>query len=282
MDSNDILRVLRHQRDNGVDGSVYKLAQCEFAYNSNHMEGSRLTHDQTRTIFEHGIVSGNGVLVDDILEAQNHFRAFDFLLDNVDTELDDEFLFKLQGMLKEGTRDSRNPIMSIGSYKIAENMIGDFTLTASPEEVPAKMANLLSRYYAKQERSFDDLLDFHAKFEKIHPFSDGNGRVGRLVLFKECLANDILPFIITDDLKPFYIRGLQNWEHEKGYLRDTCLTAQDRFEAKYVPLAESYAKALDKLSERQPFEKVMKDKQQEAGFANEAKLHEETHQDPKR
>lgn len=280
MDSNDILRVLRHQRDNGVDGSVYKLAQCEFAYNSNHMEGSRLTRDQTRTIFDHGIVSGNGVLVDDILEAQNHFRAFDFLLDNVDTEIDDEFLFKLQGMMKEGTRDSRNPIMSIGSYKIAENVIGDFTLTALPEEVPAKMADLLSQYYAKQEHSFDDLLDFHAKFEKIHPFSDGNGRVGRLVLFKECLANDILPFIIADDLKPFYIRGLQNWEHEKGYLRDTCLTAQDCFEAKYVPLAKSYAAALDKLEARQPFEKSAESKREEARVVNAEKSHSEVRQDP--
>lgn len=248
MNCRDFLRVLKHQRDHKVDGSVYKLAQCEFAYNSNHMEGSKLTQDQTRSIFERGTVSGDEVRVDDVSETRNHFRAFDYLLDNIDTKIDDQFLFTLQRLLKEGTNDYYNPVMNIGGYKIADNMIGDFVYTAHFEDVPEKMSKLLESYYAKQEHSFDDLLDFHEKFEKIHPFSDGNGRVGRLILFKECFANDILPFIITEDLRQFYIRGLQKWDQERGYLRDTCLTAQDRMEARYLPLAKSYFDALERAT----------------------------------
>ncbi len=267
MDCRDFLRVLKHQRDHKVDGSVYKFVQCDFAYNSNHMEGSRLTQDQTRTIFESGTVSGNEVHVDDVSETRNHFRAFDYLLDNIDTKIDDQFLFTLQRMLKEGTNDYHNPVMNVGGYKIADNMIGDFVYTARFEDVPKKMSQLLGSYYAKQEHSFDDLLDFHEKFEKIHPFSDGNGRVGRLILFKECFANDILPFIITEDLRPFYIRGLQNWDREKGYLRDTCLTALDRMEARYLPLAKSYLDALDRC-EAKPLDEIAADKEQVSRLVN--------------
>ena len=250
IDDKTLLAVLLHQRENGIDDSAYKMIQCDFAYNSNHMEGSRLTPEQTRMVFGRKTISGENIALDDILEAMNHFDAFDVMLDRYDEPLSPDMLFALHRTLKAGTTQARNPLYSVGSYKRYENEVDDL-VTTHPDRVADEIDCLLSGYERDGSHDFDDLLAFHVAFERIHPFSDGNGRVGRLLLFKECLRNDITPFIITDDLHDFYIRGLRNFSREKGWLRDTCLTAQDRFIAKSLPLAESYAKAMEKVQAEQ-------------------------------
>lgn len=253
IDNSKLIDVLRHQRYHRVDDSVYKMLQCDFAYNSNHMEGSRLTPEQTRMVFGRKTISGDNISLDDIMEAMNHFEAFDSILDRYNDPIEADMLFSLHRTLKEGTTQAKNELYSVGEYKKYENVIGVLdTPTTPPEKVEAEVNELLRKYEQAGKHEIDDVLAFHVAFEQIHPFSDGNGRIGRLLMFKECLRNDIVPFIITDDLRDFYIRGLQNFREEKGWLRDTCLTAQDRFVEKYMPLAESYARAMDDARRKQP------------------------------
>ena len=226
----DFLSRLRIEKEAGMSGGIYHKIQIELTYNSNHIEGSRLTKDQTRYIFETNTIgiSDSSVNVDDIIETANHFRCIDLVIDQAKYVLTEGFIKQLHLTLKNGTSDSRKTWFAVGDYKRLENEVGGIQ-TAKPEEVPQKMKELLKAYNQTRQKSLDELLQFHYEFERIHPFQDGNGRVGRLILFKECLRNGIIPFIIEDDIKEFYYRGLQEWKNEKGYLRDTCLTAQDRF-----------------------------------------------------
>lgn len=225
----DLLSRLRVEKKAAIKGGIYHKVQIDLTYNSNHMEGSRLTHDQTRYIFETNTIgSGENIRVDDVIETANHFRCIDLIIDSAAYAPSESFIKQLHAVLKNGTSDSRLNWFAVGDYKKVANEVGGKE-TTEPKEVPAKMKALLADYHSKKTLNFDDLLDFHWRFESIHPFQDGNGRVGRLILFKECLRNGIVPFIISDDLKIFYYRGLQNWPSEKGYLRDTCLTAQDQF-----------------------------------------------------
>ena len=227
-----LLKILREQKQMRLTGGIYHRTQIDLAYNSNHIEGSRLTHDQTRYIFETNTIgiTTESVNVDDIIETSNHFRCLDFIIDRAEERLTEGFIKGLHGMLKNGTSDSRYEWFSVGEYKRLPNEVGG-NETTPPEEVHREMQRLLKEYNAKNEKTLEDILDLHQRFERIHPFQDGNGRVGRLIMFKECLACGHVPFIITDDLKMFYYRGLQHWPHIKGYLMDTCLTAQDNYKA---------------------------------------------------
>ncbi|MCM1367950.1 MAG: Fic family protein [Roseburia sp.] len=213
-----------------LSGGIYHKVQIELTYNSNHIEGSRLTHDQTRYIFETNTIGINGgaIKVDDIVETANHFKCIDLIIDNAKKTITEEFVKELHRTLKNGTTDARQDWFAVGDYKRLPNTVGDMP-TAKPEEVAGKMKELLSVYNAKTEKTLDDLLEFHYRFECIHPFQDGNGRIGRLLLFKDCLKYNIVPFIIDEELKLFYYRGLKEWKTERGYLRDTCLAAQDKF-----------------------------------------------------
>ena len=225
-----LLRILKEQKDMGLKGSIYHRTQIDLTYNSNHIEGSRLTHDQTRFIFETNTIgiTGESVNVDDIVETMNHFRCIDYIIDNASERLTEGFIKHLHLLLKSGTTDSNKEWFAVGDYKRLANEVGGND-TCLPRDVHREMKNLLSDYNSVKKKSFEDILDFHVRFERIHPFQDGNGRVGRLVMFKECLANGIVPFIITDELKMFYYRGLNEWGHINGYLTDTCLTAQDQY-----------------------------------------------------
>ena len=225
-----LLDVLKAEKAAKLHGGIYHKIQIELTYNSNHMEGGRLTHDQTRYIFETNTIgiSDAAVNVDDVVETANHFKCIDMVIDSAAYAPSEAFIKQLHAVLKNGTTDSRLEWFAVGEYKRLPNEVGG-TETTAPEDVPSQMKELLSYYNAITEKAFDDLLEFHYRFERIHPFQDGNGRVGRLILFKECLRNSIVPFIIDDDLKIFYYRGLKEWEHERGYLRDTCLSAQDKF-----------------------------------------------------
>ncbi len=212
-----------------LSGGIYHKVQIELTYNSNHIEGSRLTHDQTRYIFETNTIGADGaVRVDDIVETANHFKCIDLIIENAKKPLTETFIKELHRTLKNGTTDARQSWFAVGGYKKLPNTVGGME-TASPEEVPRKIRELLHAYNAEKEKSFDDLLDFHYRFECIHPFQDGNGRIGRLLLFKECLRCNIVPFIIDEGMKLYYYRGLKEWKSERGYLRDTCLAAQDKF-----------------------------------------------------
>lgn len=226
----DIIGRLIMEKESRISGGIYHKIQIELTYNSNHMEGSRLSHDQTRYIYETNTIDTKSehVNVDDILETVNHFRCIDLIIDQVKRPLSEAMIKQLHLILKSGTADSRNGWFTVGAYKRLANEVGGM-VTASPGDVPAKMKELLSDYGKLETVTLDDLLDFHYRFESIHPFQDGNGRVGRLILFKECLRNGIIPFIIEDDMKLYYYRGLREWRYERGYLRDTCLAAQDRF-----------------------------------------------------
>lgn len=227
-----LLVVLREQKDAKLKGGIYHRTQIDLTYNSNHIEGSRLTHDQTRYIFETNTIGieGESVRVDDIIETTNHFRCIDIIIDRAEERLTESLIKELHAVLKAGTSDSRRDWFAVGDYKRLPNEVGGND-TTSPEDVKREMKTLLAEYNAIKQKSFDDILDLHQRFEAIHPFQDGNGRVGRLIMFKECLANGIVPFIITDELKMFYYRGLQQWPRIKEYLRDTCLTAQDNYKA---------------------------------------------------
>ena len=227
-----LLEALRREKAAGLSGGIYHKVQIELTYNSNHIEGGSLTHDQTRYIFETDTIAAeSGALrVDDVVETANHFRCVDMIIEQARRPLSEAFIKKLHLVLKNGTSDSRRSWFAAGGYKRLPNEVGGVE-TAPPEETAARMRELLASYEKLRERELDDLLDFHYRFERIHPFQDGNGRVGRLILFKECLRSGVVPFIITDELRMFYYRGLSEWERERGYLRDTCLTAQDRLKA---------------------------------------------------
>ncbi|MGN1103962.1 MAG: Fic family protein [Candidatus Coproplasma sp.] len=229
-----LLEVLLAEKRAKLSGGIYHLIQVELTYNSNHIEGSRLTHDQTRYIFETNTIGieSEAVKVDDIVETANHFKCVDLIIENARKPITEAFIKELHRTLKSGTTDARQDWFAVGDYKRLPNTVGNM-YTAQPEEVAEKIKALLFEYNAKKEKTFDDLLDFHYKFECIHPFQDGNGRIGRLLLFKDCLKYNIVPFIIDEELKLFYYRGLKEWTDERGYLRDTCLTAQDRFK-KYL------------------------------------------------
>ena len=225
-----LLEILQEQKASKCSGGIYHKTQIDLTYNSNHIEGSRLTHDQTRSIFETNTIGvENEVLnVDDVIETANHFRCIDLIIDNAKAALTEKSIKELHLILKNGTSDSRKEWFAVGDYKKMPNEVGGMD-AALPEEVANEMKVLLFEYNAKKEKTFEDILDFHVKFERIHPFQDGNGRVGRLIMFKECLKYNIVPFIIEDDLKMFYYRGLKEWDNEKGCLTDTCLTAQDQY-----------------------------------------------------
>ena len=225
-----LLAALRREREAGMKGGIYHRTQIDLTYNSNHIEGSRLTHDQTRLIYETNTigVEGESLRIDDIIETTNHFRCIDMVIDRAEERLTENLIKELHLRLKAGTSDSLKSWFRVGEYKHLPNEVGG-NETTPPEEVHQEMCDLLREYNAIKHKSFEDILDLHYRFEMIHPFQDGNGRVGRLIMFKECLANSIVPFIITDELKMFYYRGLREWPRVKEYLRDTCLTAQDNF-----------------------------------------------------
>lgn len=227
-----LLAVLREQKSMGLKGGIYHRTQIDLTYNSNHIEGSRLTHDQTRYIFETNTIGieGESVNVDDIIETVNHFRCIGLIIDRAQEPLTETLIKELYAILKTGTAGSCKEWFAVGEYKRFPNEVGGNETTA-PEDVKREIKALMKEYNAKKKKSFDDILDLHQRFEAIHPFQDGNGRVGRLVMFKECLANGSVPFIITDELKMFYYRGLQQWPTIREYLRDTCLTAQDNYKA---------------------------------------------------
>ena len=227
-----LLSILQEEKKSKYSGGIYHKTQIDLTYNSNHMEGSWLTHDQTRYIFETNTISveNETLNVDDVIETANHFRCIDMIIDNAKSALSEKFIKELHLILKSGTSDSRLEWFSVGDYKKRPNEAGGMP-TAMPEEAADKMKALLTEYNGKEEKTFEDILDFHVKFERIHPFQDGNGRVGRLIMFKECLKYNIVPFIIEDNLKMFYYRSLKEWNNEKGYLTDTCLTAQDKYKA---------------------------------------------------
>ena len=225
-----LLTRLREEKECHLKGGIYHRTQIDLTYNSNHIEGSRLTEEQTRYIFETNTlgVTTENTRVDDIIETVNHFRCIDYIIDNAMNKITESHIKTLHQMLKSGTSDSNRSWFAVGDYKQLPNEVGGIDTTL-PEDVHTEMKSLLKAYYDLPKREFNDVLDFHAKFERIHPFQDGNGRIGRLLMFWQCLQSGIVPFIITQDLRLFYYRGIQNWGHIDGYLTDTCLTAQDRY-----------------------------------------------------
>lgn len=225
-----LLKRLREEKEGKVSGGIYHRTQIDLTYNSNHIEGIKLTYEQTRYIFETNTIgiTDASVNVDDIVETTNHFRCIDLIIDRAEDKLSEAFIKEIHRILKTGTSDSCKSWFNVGDYKKLPNEVGG-NATCPPEEVHARMKTLLASYNDKKEKSLEDIIDLHQKFETIHPFQDGNGRVGRLVMFKECLANGIVPFIITEELKLFYYRGLKEWGHVNGFLIGTCLTAQDYY-----------------------------------------------------
>ena len=226
----NLLERLRAEKKSSLKGGIYHKIQIELTYNSNHIEGSKLTHDQTRYIFETNTIGAenDALNVDDIIETANHFKCIDMVIDNATYRLTEKFIKELHFTLKSGTSDSRKNWFNVGEYKKLPNEVGGKE-TAKPEDTANKIKTILKDYNQKDEHTLEEIIDFHYRFETIHPFQDGNGRVGRLIMFKECLKNNIVPFIIDEDLKMFYYRGLSEWNNEKGYLTDTCLAAQDKF-----------------------------------------------------
>lgn len=228
---NPLLQTLREEKEIRLPGRIYHELQVRMTYNSNHIEGSKLSEDQTRLIFETNTIFdvGEGVPVDDVIETVNHFRAIDYVIDTAEEPLTEEIIKHLHGILKQGTKDSTLSWFAVGDYKTRANVVGGRE-TANPKDVPVKMQQLLSTYESLESVTINDIIRFHYEFESIHPFQDGNGRVGRLIALKECLRYSIVPFIIEDSKKMFYYRGLSEWEREKGYLTDTCLDGQDTFQ----------------------------------------------------
>ena len=226
---NFITQMLTDEKNAKISGGLYHELQIRMTYNSNHMEGSKLSEDQTRLIFETRTIDTNGgIPVDDIIETVNHFKAIDYVIDVAEDTLTEDIIKKIHFILKQGTKDSSLPWFVVGNYKKRANVVSGKE-TTKPEDVPEKMKLLLNKYNLKKDKTIDDIIEFHADFESIHPFQDGNGRVGRLIAFKECLKFNVIPFIIEDSNKAFYYRGLSEWKHEKGYLTDTCLDGQDTF-----------------------------------------------------
>ena len=227
-----LLAALREQKETKLKGGIYHRTQIDLTYNSNHIEGSRLTKEQTRYIFETNTlgITTESTRIDDNFETVNHLRCVDYVIDHATDKITEAHIKQLHLLLKTNTSDSQKSWFAVGDYKRLANAVGEEE-TAQPKEVHRQMKSLLAEYNAKKQIKFDDLLDFHVRFERVHPFQDGNGRVGRLLLFWQCLQTNIVPFIITEDLRLFYYRGIQNWGKINGYLRDTCLTAQDNFKA---------------------------------------------------
>ena len=225
-----LVKALREQKDGKIKGGIYHRTQIDFTFNSNHIEGSQLTKEQTRFIFDTNTIgiADAAVRVDDIIETTNHFRCIDYIIDHVEEPLSESMIKALHRILKTATSDATRSWFAVGEYKRLPNEVEGLETTA-PEKVGKALRELLREYKVKKTVRLDDILDFHQRFEAIHPFLDGNGRVGRLIMFKECLHHGIVPFIITDDIKMFYYRGLQHWPQTKGFLRDTCLTAQDNY-----------------------------------------------------
>ncbi len=226
--------ILIAEKKSNLKGGIYHKIQVDMTYNSNHIEGSRLTHDQTRYIFETNTIgfTDESIKVDDIVETVNHFRCIDEIIDHANSSLTEKLIKNLHRILKTGTSDSKLDWFAVGDYKKLPNEVGGRDTTL-PENVEIEIKKLLSLYNNKKEKTLHDIIDFHVQFERIHPFQDGNGRIGRLIMFKECLKHNIVPFIIEDDIKMFYYRGLKEWNNEQGYLTDTCLSAQDKFK-KYL------------------------------------------------
>lgn len=229
-EKNLLLKILQEQKEMKLKGGIYHKTQIDLTYSSNKIEGSKLSHDQTRYIFETNSIglTKETVNIDDIIETTNHFRCIDFIIDKAHAKLTENMIKQLHFFLKSGTSDSRKDWFNVGEYKKKPNEVRE-NETCKPKEVSQKMKELLQKYHEIETKNFEDILDFHYEFEIIHPFQDGNGRVGRLIMFKECLANNIVPFIIDEDLKFFYYRGLQEWTKVKEFLTDTCLTAQDNY-----------------------------------------------------
>ena len=226
---NYLLERLREEKELGLKGGIYHKMQIDLTYNSNHIEGSQLTHDETRYIFETRTIGGSdkkATRIDDIIETINHFQAIDRVIDFANYTLSEAFIKELHNILKTGTSDAILPYFVVGGYKKRPNIVGDRETTL-PSLVPEEMKKLVDTYNQKDKHTFEEILEFHVKFERIHPFQDGNGRVGRLIALKECLKNNIVPFIILDKYKMFYYRGLNEWDSQRGYLVDTCLLGQD-------------------------------------------------------
>ena len=225
-----LLEVLREEKESKTKGGIYHKVQIDLTYNSNHIEGSRLSHDQTRYIYETNTIGMKDEIIniDDIVETVNHFKCIDMIIDNANYKLSERFIKQLHFVLKSGTSDSRKDWFAVGEYKRYPNEVGGME-TVLPEQVEERVQQLLNQYNQNKTKTFEEVLEFHYEFETIHPFEDGNGRAGRLILFKECLRNNLVPFIIDEELKLYYYRGLHEWKSERGYLRDTCLTAQDKF-----------------------------------------------------
>lgn len=231
---NELLNALREQKDSKLKGGIYHKTQIQLTYNSNHIEGSKLTEDQTRYIFETNTIgkTNENINVNDIIETTNHFKCIDFIIENAKKTLSEKMIKELHFILKIGTSDSSKDWFNVGDYKNLPNEVGGKETTL-PENVKTEMAKLITIYNSKENKTLTDIIEFHHQFESIHPFQDGNGRIGRLIMFKECLNINIVPFIITDALKLYYYRGLNEWKREKGYLTDTVLTAQDQYK-KYL------------------------------------------------
>lgn len=227
-----LLDVLSREKEHSVKGGIYHKLQIELTYNSNRIEGSELTHDETRYIYETKTIGleNKSVKIDDIIETVNHFRCVDLSIESAKRRLSESFIKQLHLVLKTGTSEAREPWFKVGDYKLLPNQVG-LSETTEPEQVKIEMKKLLDNYNQKEKHSFEEIVEFHVKFERIHPFQDGNGRVGRLIAFKECLKNNIVPFIILDSKKMFYYRGLNNWNQEHGWLIDTCLDGQDTVKA---------------------------------------------------
>ena len=225
-----LLDILRLEKESKLKGGIYHKVQIELTYNSNHIEGCRLTHDQTRFIYETNTIglTGEVINVDDIVETANHFRCIDLIIDKANLNITENLIKQLHFILKNGTTDSRKNWFVVGDYKKLPNEVGGI-VTTSPEKVEDEVKSLIEWYNNIKNKTLNDIIEFHYRFEYIHPFQDGNGRVGRLLMFKECLKYNIVPFIIDEKLKMFYYRGLKEWKQEKGYLIDTCLAAQDQF-----------------------------------------------------
>ena len=236
----NLLDIIREQKEMKLNGNLYYETQISFAYNTNHIEGSKLTEDQTRYIYETNTIlfeENTVVHVDDILETTNHFKLVDYMLDTAKNELSEDIIKTFHKILKEGTSDSKKEWFNVGEYKQKANEVGNIKTTL-PKNVQRDMAKLIEWYNSLEEVKIEDIIEFHYRFECIHPFQDGNGRVGRIIMFKECLKNNIIPFIILDKDKLFYYRGLKEYKSEKGYLIDTCLNAQDQ----YKKMIEYYLK----------------------------------------
>lgn len=237
----NVLDILREQKEMKLKGNLYHRTQVSFAYNTNHIEGSTLTEDQTRYIFETNTILFEGdtvAKVDDILETANHFKLVDYMLDVADKKLTEKMIKEFHKILKDGTSDSRVEWFNVGEYKQRTNTIGSGIKTAAPKNVEKEMSKLMDWYNSLKQVTAKEIIEFHYRFETIHPFQDGNGRIGRIIMFKECLKNNIIPFIILDADKLFYYRGLKEYKSEKGYLTDTCLNAQDQ----YIKMIEYYLK----------------------------------------